>query len=49
MRLGVAQDPGMVKCEVNGAHIDPFGAHCVRPHSWLSSFPSSVMNATLTI
>jgi len=31
--LGVGQDPGMVKCEVNVAHIDPFGAHRVRPHS----------------
>ena len=33
--LGIGQDPGMVKCEVNVAHIDPFGAYRVRPYSWL--------------
>ena len=35
--LGVGEDPSMVKCEVNVAHIDPFGAHRVRPHAWPSS------------
>src|SRR6185437_13621763 len=32
--LGVGQDPSMVKCEVNVAHLDPFGAQRVRPHAW---------------
>ena len=31
-----AEDPGMVKCEVNVPDIDPFGAHRVRPHAWPS-------------
>ena len=26
LSLGIGQDPRMVKCEVNVAHIDPFGA-----------------------
>ena len=24
----------MVKCEVNAAHVDPFGAERVRPNAW---------------
>ena len=34
--LGVCQDPSMVKCEVNVAHIDPFGFDRIRPHAWPS-------------
>ena len=26
----------MVKCEANVAHIDPLGAHRVRPNAWSS-------------